>query len=65
MKSSYSRTTQVNEGGNTSDPEDVIICRSSNIDPDDMGGVLRRRCDDNCHLQHILTGMRTCGPKFG
>ena len=65
MKSRYSRTTQVNEGGNTPDPEDVIICRSSNIDPADMSSVLQRRCDDDCHLQHILTGMRICGPKFG
>ena len=42
-------------------PEDVIICRSSNIDPADMSGVLRGQCDDDCHLQHILTGMRFVG----
>ena len=29
-------------GGNTPDPEDVIMCRSSLIDPLDFVGVLRR-----------------------
>ena len=58
MKSRYSRTNQVNEGGNTPDPEDAIICRNSNIDPADMGGVLQRRCDDDYHSQHILTSIR-------